>query len=272
MAVQLRLEIRRRSHIADSSQAGDLSRVILTCQFGGRKRNNHKLAPEDRVRNRHSHKTGCPMKVRVQKKRFVDEWVLCIICGQHNHALKQTASILEPATYPDLEAALYDWHTAELAKGETDVIHGAVLKLRAHALFVEMPQYRGLPPPELGRKWLDDYRLRHDFPCKPVRSGPPALVDWNDPESAATAMAAVSETLAPSKDDSAFVGVESLFPDGQLIYPVRDFVKAYMSRMDASHDWNHILRVFVLARQLLRQESPPAGQINCDHQTVLLAA
>ncbi|GAM86085.1 hypothetical protein ANO11243_040950 [Dothideomycetidae sp. 11243] len=106
-----------------------------------------------------------------------------------------------------------------------------------------MPQFQGKTPPDFTREWLDDYRTRHNISFKPVRpSGPPPLVDWNDPEAVA-AVSLPDASASRSREVVAFDGVNQMFVDDDaLIRNVREAVKEHMSRFDASHDWDHILR------------------------------
>lgn len=220
------------------------NRVLLTCELGGKWRDHHKTNPEARIRNRLSRKTGCPMKVLVQKKRFSDEWVTVIKEVEHNHGPFRTKTAVVPSKLPELEAQLHEWHKVELSKGET--VHGNTLKARALALYAEMPQYRGKPPPELDREWLDQYRLRYKLPGKVQRPRVPALPEGYQ--------AGEDETPAPT-EPPAFADLERIFPPEQnLFYATRQFVQDYMSRYDASHDFKHVTRVFALSRNILQQE------------------
>lgn len=240
----------------------------MTCELGGKWRDHHKTNPEARVRNRMSRKTGCPMKILVQKKRFSDEWVIVIKEVEHNHGPFRTKTAVVPSKMPDLEAALHEWHMAEISKGE--IVHGNTLKARALALYAEMPQYRGKPPPELDREWLDQYRLRYKLPGKVQRPRVPAL---SEPYTAPP------EEDAPIEvEPAAFIDLDGIFPpDNNLFYPTKQFVQEYMSRYDASHDFKHVTRVFALSRNILHQEirmqqMQPFQSVQYDAQAVLLAA
>ncbi|GAB7340668.1 hypothetical protein MBLNU457_7060t2 [Dothideomycetes sp. NU457] len=245
-------------------------RMFLVCVLSGAPRPKHTTDPEKRTRNRQSRKLGCPVKIRLQKKRFTNEWIVCVVHGQHNHGVDRPKAYLKPAEYPELEEALHEWHVAELAKGNK--VHGAVIKGRARALWYDMPQYSGRPPPNFEEiKWLDDYRLRYDLPGKPKKVNRLDIIDLNDPEAVAADQSA-RPLLPLTKEDRLFATLKPYFPDGKILDPIRRFVKDYMSRFDASHDWNHILRVVSLAKQILVQESPPIGQMRCDDQVVYLTA
>jgi len=250
---------------------GVANRVIMTCIFGGQAKPKHTSDPEKRTRNRQSRKLGCPVRIRLQKKRFSREWIVGTIHGQHNHGIDRPQVDLKPSEFPELETALHQWHVAELAKG--NVVHGSTIKARARALWTDMPQYSGRPPPDLETtKWLDFYRLRYDMPGKPTkRLVQMQVIDLNDPEAVAAAQA-TTPFLPPSKEDRIFAGLDNIFPSGNIIEPIKSFVKDYMSRYDASHDWNHILRVFGLAKQILLQENQSLGQMKCDPQAVFLTA
>lgn len=215
-----------------------------------------------------SRKTGCPMKILVQKKRFCDEWVIVIKEVEHNHGPFRTKTAVVPSKMPELEAALHEWHMAEISKGE--IVHGNTLKARALALYAEMPQYRGKPPPELDREWLDQYRLRYKLPGKVQRPRVPAL---SEP------YAAPPEDEAPLPVEApAFSDLDGVFPpENNLFYPTKQFVQDYMSRYDASHDFKHVTRVFALSRNILHQEvqmqqMQQFGIPQYDAQAVLLAA
>jgi len=212
------------------------------------------------------------MQLRLQRKRFGNEWVVVIKHGKHNHLPTTVPRNAPPSLIPDLEAVLFTWHSSELAQGRT--VHGNTLRAKALALFAEMPQYRGLEPPELDRVWLDEYRLRYKVPGRILRpSGPPELMAGESADVEGSPAAPMSRpTLAPTKDSQAFAGLEGVFPPGSLLQPVIGFVKSYMKRYDSSHDWNHILRVFQLTRHILREEDQPPGSTNYDYQTILLTA
>lgn len=241
--------------------------MLLTCELGGKWRDHHKTNPEARVRNRLSRKTGCPMKILVQKKRFSTDWVIVIKEVEHNHGPFRTKTAVVPSKLPDLEAALHEWHVAEIAKGE--VVHGNTLKSRALALYAEMPQYRGKPPPDLDREWLDQYRLRYNLPGKVQRPRVRALSEgYTGLEN--------EEDLLPG-EHPAFNDLEGIFSPGDTIfYSTKEFVREYMSRYDASHDFKHITRVFALAKTIMQQEMQlqmqqfTGPQYNA--QAVLLAA
>ncbi|GAB7352958.1 hypothetical protein MBLNU459_g3531t2 [Dothideomycetes sp. NU459] len=241
------------------------NRVLLTCELGGKWRDHHKTNPEARVRNRLSRKTGCPMKVLVQKKRFSEEWVIVIKEVEHNHGPFRTKTAVVPSKLPDLEAALHEWHVSEIAKG--DVVHGNTLKSRALALYAEMPQYRGKPPPDLDREWLDQYRLRYNLPGKVQRPRVPTISEGYGGSDG-------MDDPLPG-EHPAFSNLDSLFPPGDtLFYSTKDFVQQYMSRYDASHDFKHITRVFALAKNIMQQEMQMQHFVGLQYnaQAVLLAA
>lgn len=207
------------------------------------------------------------MKILVQKKRFSTDWVIVIKEVEHNHGPFRTKTAVVPSKLPDLEAALHEWHVAEIAKGE--VVHGNTLKSRALALYAEMPQYRGKPPPDLDREWLDQYRLRYNLPGKVQRPRVRALSEgYTGLEN--------EEDLLPG-EHPAFNDLEGIFSPGDTIfYSTKEFVREYMSRYDASHDFKHITRVFALAKTIMQQEMQlqmqqfTGPQYNA--QAVLLAA
>jgi len=192
-----------------------------------------------------SRKTGCPMKILVQKKRFSDEWVIVIKEVEHNHGPFRTKTAVVPSKMPELEASLHEWHMAEIAKGE--IVHGNTLKARALALYAEMPQYRGKPPPELDREWLDQYRLRYKLPGKVQRPRVSILMEpYPVP---------ADEEAPVSIEPPAFLDLDGIFPlEQNLFYPTKQFAEEYMSRYDASHDFKHVIRVFALCRNILHQE------------------
>ncbi|KAF1353397.1 hypothetical protein BDV97DRAFT_291347 [Delphinella strobiligena] len=133
-----------------------------------------------------------------------------------------------------------------------------------------MPQYRGKPPPELDREWLDQYRLRYKLPGKVQRPRVPAL---SEPYAAPPEEEAPLPVEAP-----AFSDLDGVFPpENNLFYPTKQFVQDYMSRYDASHDFKHVTRVFALSRNILHQEvqmqqMQQFGVPQYDAQAVLLAA
>ncbi|KAF2154909.1 hypothetical protein K461DRAFT_291813 [Myriangium duriaei CBS 260.36] len=250
--------------------SAEIYKLILYCSHSNRYSTIRQVAPEVRQRNRFSRKTNCPFRIRLAKRRFSDEWVMCVGDGKHNHAPDKNMALPLPAEYPDLDAALWEWHMGEIANGE--VIHGNRLKSKAVALWCELPQFKGKTPPDLNREWLDGYRTRHKIPFKPLRpSGPPELVDWNDAEAVA---AVISEVRTDrTREDITFNGVTQAFGDDDtLIRNVKDAVKDYMSNYDASHDWDHILRVLSLAKKMVRKENEPVGPLKLDPKTVYLAA
>lgn len=258
-------------NIEHTFKTGDeTTRLMLGCHHGGK----HVRASTEPVqRNKPSRKTDCPMRIRLQKRKWSTEWVVVILDSQHNHAPDIRYMSIPPGEYPDIEAALFDWHTAEIARGET--VHGNTLKSRFLALFAESPQCRGKEPPNLDRDWLDRYRLRHGLQGpRPVRpGGPPQLVDWNDAEAVAAATAEMRANIPRTRETVAFTGVDTTFDDEDaLLRQVKQAVKDYMSRYDASHDWDHILRVLSLSKRILRKESPPSGSLEVDPKAVYLAA
>ena len=208
------------------------------------------------------------MKILVQKKRFSDEWVIVIKEVEHNHGPFRTKTAVVPSKMPDLEAALHEWHMAEIAKGE--IVHGNTLKARALALYAEMAQYRGKAPPELDREWLDQYRLRYKLPGKVQR---PRVAALSEP------YVAPPDDQAPMHvEPAAFSELDGIFsPEQNLFYPTKQFVQDYMSRYDASHDFKHVTRVFALSRNILHQEMQMQQMQHFqgphyDPQAVLLAA
>lgn len=251
------------------TKQGETNRILLACELAGEYRNHHGVTPETRQRNRFSRKTNCPMRCMVQKKRFSQEWVLVIKCVEHNHPVVRRKAKLRPSQMPDLEAALYDWHMSELAKG--DIVHGNTLKARALALFAEMPQYRGKDAPNLDREWLNQYRLRFKLPGSVTMTSAPT-----DPEVLAreqrppTPPPIVDPYVA--QEYAAFGNLDHIFPDPGSLDPLRRFVQDYMSRYDASHDWKHVVRVFQLARRVLDSEQTWFQEKQYDGQLVLLAA
>lgn len=250
---------------------GNANRMLMKCQYGGKVRSIHTNTPELRQRNRVSRKTGCPMKIRLQRRRYSTEWVLCITEATHNHASDKGFSTVGPSEYPDLEAALHDWHMGELGRGE--VVHGNTLKSKALALYAEMPQYRGHGPPNLDRRWLDQYRLRFNLPGRTSRPpGPPELVDWTDAEAAAAAGAPIGHLGPRTREHIAFSGLETVFEDTALLQSIKTTVRDYMSRYDSSHDWDHILRVVSIVKRILRKEMQPFGPLSCNPQVAYLAA
>ncbi|MCJ1258622.1 hypothetical protein MMC24_006455 [Lignoscripta atroalba] len=68
--------------------------------------------------------------------------------------------------------------------------------------------------------------------------------------------------------------LESAFPPSPstLIDRTKDFVKEYMSHYDASHDYQHILRVLALAQHILKAEQQSNPSTFYDPITVTLAA
>jgi len=210
------------------------------------------------------------MKIRIQKRRFSSEWVLVVANGAHNHVPDSIHKSAGPAEHPELETALHDWHMGALEKG--DVIHGNTLTSRALALWAEMPQYRGMSPPSLDRAWLDAYRKRYNLPGRIARpAGPPELVDWNDAEAVA---AAINPPVGGSRSREivALNTVEKVFEnDNDFFQSVKNAVKSHMSSYDASHDWDHILRVLSLAKRILRKENQTFGPSKYDPRVVYLA-
>lgn len=61
-------------------------------------------------------------------------------------------------------------------------------------------------------------------------------------------------------------------PNNELIQRVVVLAKKYMSQYDASHDWNHILRVLATARQILREEKASNPDNDYDETVVTLSA
>ncbi|KAJ9622366.1 hypothetical protein H2203_006585 [Taxawa tesnikishii (nom. ined.)] len=223
------------------NKAGEINRLLLTCELGGKYRNHHGVTPETRVRNKYSRKTGCPMKIMVQKKRFTSEWVLVIKEVEHNHPIMRQSVVLKAPVLPEIDEAVYDWHMAEQARGE--MIHGNTLKAKALAL-----------------DWLNQYRLRYKLPGKMVagRSGTPGQQNHQAPS---------GNTSAPpldtpySKEHETFANVQDILPNDALIMPIKNFVKNYMSSPG-----------FALAQHILERERDHFSGGQYDVQLVLLAA
>ena len=246
---------------------GDWSKVILHCSHANRYKDGRRVPDEIRQRKRTSKKTNCKVSVRLGRRKFRNDWLLRVTNTSHNHE-PDTDRILscKPPEYPDLDAALYEWHVVELMNGET--MHGARLKAKAANLFAEMPQFRNKPPPDLDREWLESYRIRYNLPTK---SGARklGLSGTGDPE--APRVPAVGHT----REAIVFHSITQTFADKDeslLIKNVREAVKEYMSRYDASHDWDHILRVLSLCKKMMREESELMNGLNIDPKIVYLAA
>ncbi|QIX01842.1 hypothetical protein AMS68_007359 [Peltaster fructicola] len=62
------------------------------------------------------------------------------------------------------------------------------------------------------------------------------------------------------------------FESSDLYKAVYDYVEAYMSRYDMSHDFNHVLRVLTLAKHILAKELERFPRKKLHKQAVILAA
>lgn len=61
--------------------------------------------------------------------------------------------------WPDLEAAVFDWHQQMLKKKVT--VSKETLRDIANKIFYELPQYRNVEPPRFSGGWLDSYKARY---------------------------------------------------------------------------------------------------------------
>ncbi|MCJ1367657.1 hypothetical protein MMC16_006791 [Acarospora aff. strigata] len=57
-----------------------------------------------------------------------------------------------------------------------------------------------------------------------------------------------------------------------LIEDVKNYVKDYMSHFDASHDYQHIVRVLALAQHIEREETMASTRVPYDRAVIILAA
>ncbi|KAL2351226.1 hypothetical protein BJ546DRAFT_347325 [Cryomyces antarcticus] len=249
---------------------GEPSRVWLTCELGGKYANTRKLLPEQRKRKRSSRKTGCPMRVLGQKKRFEDGWVMTVKCAEHNHGPITGLTSPGASPWPELEEALSDWHRACLAQGIK--MHGHAIKAKAIELWGLMPTYCDSPIPGFGSGWLDDYRRRHGFSARTTKDSVEKPIPQDDE------ILQYSPTTDLSRQDAgtdAVAGLNSpsLMPtDNELIDSVKTYVREYMSRYDASHDYNHVLRVLALSTRILLSEQCDNPTTYYDTAAVSLAA
>lgn len=245
-----------------SDAKGVPSTLWMQCELGGTYRNRHKLRPEDRKRKRASRKTDCPFEVIGKKKRWSNAWVLILKKPEHNHDLIKdpNQAILPPEYYPDLEAAVFNWHQDAISKGENP--HGILVKNKANELFAQMPQYQGMTP-RIDKDWLHAYRERWGFrdPIASRRQLPRDLYGWVPPHA--------EPVTGPFQD------VDAVFPapiHSGLFVAIRQYVEQYMSRFDSSHDYQHILRVLGLSKLILRQEHMRYPDMQYDIKAVFLAA
>lgn len=71
-------------------------------------------------------------------------------------------------------------------------------------------------------------------------------------------------------ETAAYSNLNPRLSSNTLLSRTTAFVKTYMARYDASHDWQHILRVLRTARQIHSHEA--ISNPSLDEQTVMLAA
>jgi HD superfamily phosphodiesterase len=243
-----------------SKHQGQPSRCWLTCDLGGVYRNRHHLTPEMRKRKRESRKLDCPMRVLGTKRKYEEGWLLHLpdpSKAAHNHgAIARTESPIGPSEFPDLEQALYEWHQQCVADGIA--VHGNTLKAKAIELYKSMPIYRDRGPlPELGNGWLNDYRRRMGLPIRPTKQ---------------------NSTVPASRPSAAshYVNMEDSLPihpsNRELFKATKSYVKVYMSRFDASHDYNHVLRVLALSNRILALETAAFPSSQYDESAVFLGA
>ncbi|KAM3423225.1 hypothetical protein BST61_g673 [Cercospora zeina] len=70
----------------------------------------------------------------------------------------------------------------------------------------------------------------------------------------------------------ASVETETAFEATPLFRNIRDYVKEYMSRYDASHDFNHIQRVLALTKYILAEETKTNPSKKYDYESCILSA
>ncbi|KAF2755526.1 hypothetical protein EJ05DRAFT_502982 [Pseudovirgaria hyperparasitica] len=245
-----------------SKHQGEPSRCWLTCDLGGVYRNRHHLTPEMRKRKRESRKLDCPMRVLGTKRKYENGWILHLpdpVRALHNHgSTTQSEPPPPPAEFPELEQALYQWQQQCFADGIP--VHGNTLKAKAIELYKSMPVYRDRGPiPELGVNWLNDYRKRQNLPTRTQQKGSSTNTP-NRPPSISNVQLSMEDTLPLPRNTL------------ELFKSVKGYVKTYMAKFDASHDFNHILRVLALANRIYTTEITNYPQAQYDPSAVFLAA
>ena len=63
--------------------------------------------------------------------------------------------------WPDLEAALFDWHQRELERKGT--VTNQVLKEMAKKFFYGLPQYHNMEPPGFATPWIEKFKARYNI-------------------------------------------------------------------------------------------------------------
>ncbi|CAD6929062.1 unnamed protein product [Tilletia caries] len=82
--------------IGSSYKFHDKRNVYYQCDRGGKHRDNHRVKPDDRVRNRSSRVSGCPFRLKLQEQDDGSFWLWHDINSAkhtHNHALSTVATV-----------------------------------------------------------------------------------------------------------------------------------------------------------------------------------
>lgn len=76
--------------------------------------------------------------------------------------------------WPDLEAALFEWHSRMNA--ERVPVTGDLIAATARKIWARLPQYSSLPVPEFSHGWVEGYKKRHQMRAR-MQHGEAASAD-----------------------------------------------------------------------------------------------
>lgn len=102
-----------------------------------------------------------------------------------------------PAQWPTLEKILYEWHRAIEAKG--GIVTGQILIEKAKQIWIQLPEYQNLEPPEFSEGWLGKFKRRYHITNR-VRHGEAFSV----PISAEVEMRAVRTLCGDYQEDDIY--------------------------------------------------------------------
>ncbi|TKA72042.1 hypothetical protein B0A49_03371 [Cryomyces minteri] len=210
------------------------------------------------------------------KKRFEDGWMMTVKCAEHNHEPVTGVASPGASPWPELEEALSNWRQACLVQGIK--IHGNTIKAKAIELWGIMPTYYDSQVPGFGSGWLDDYRRRHGFSARTIMpvTLPKDSAEKPVPQDAEILQYSTTTDLSRQDAETDTVAdpnsLSLILTDNELMNSVKAYVREYMSLYDASHDYNHVLRVLALSTRILSSEQCDNPTIYYDTAAVSLAA